>query len=118
MNAPFASRKVNSNNHSGNNGIHWDKLNYKWHTRISFKGSRIYLGSYKDYEDAVTTRTSAEKICSLFEDLGAEGVHVINRGTKEESLCGIIAKFGTEFTVKIQTNSCRTRDLNTVGGGL
>jgi hypothetical protein len=44
--------KVRKDNTSGVRGIHWQKKANKWHCQIQYNGKKIYLGLYKDLEDA------------------------------------------------------------------
>lgn len=51
---------VRANNTSGVTGVHWRKDMGKWCARIKKCGKTIYLGSYKNKEDAVSARIKAE----------------------------------------------------------
>mgnify|MGYP000062528059 CR=1 FL=1 len=52
-----------SNNHSGFQGVSWDKSRRRWAPEIRFNGSRCHLGRYKNKEDAIFVRDLAERIC-------------------------------------------------------
>lgn len=53
------------NNTSGVPGVEWSKFKNRWRATICFKGRRRYLGSYRDFDDAVKARKRAEE--ELFE---------------------------------------------------
>jgi DUF4097 and DUF4098 domain-containing protein YvlB len=48
------------NNTSGHVGVHWYKGQKKWCANIESNGKKIYLGSFKEKEDAVKARKEAE----------------------------------------------------------
>lgn len=49
-----------SNNTSGVPGVDWVPSKGLWRAAICFKGKRHYLGSYREFEDAVKARKQAE----------------------------------------------------------
>lgn len=49
------------NNTSGVRGVHWKSRNGKWRAVLDFKGKRYELGMYKNFEDAVNARRTAEE---------------------------------------------------------
>lgn len=49
-----------SNNTSGVKGVYWHKSREKWMALITVSKRRIYLGSFKDKEDAIKARKNAE----------------------------------------------------------
>jgi len=49
-------RLLRNTNTSGYEGINWKKKDKRWHARICIKGKRIYIGSFKNIEDAVKAR--------------------------------------------------------------
>jgi len=53
--------KLRRDNSSGVKGVNWCNTNNTWIARIQVNGSRIYLGEFKNFEDAVKTRKEAEK---------------------------------------------------------
>ena len=55
------NRGPNKNNKSGLKGVSWHKKNSTWIAHISFSGKKIYLGSFKDKEEAVQARLLKEK---------------------------------------------------------
>ena len=55
------TRTVRSNNTSGVPGVDWMAKKGLWRATICFKGKRRYLGSYKQFEDAVQARKRAEE---------------------------------------------------------
>ena len=48
------------NNTSGHVGVHWCKKAKKWCASIQPNGKKIYLGYFKEKEDAIKTRKEAE----------------------------------------------------------
>jgi len=50
------NQRKKRNNTSGYVGVIWCKRNKAWTTQITSKNKRIYLGSYKEIEDAVKAR--------------------------------------------------------------
>jgi len=55
------TRKANKTNKSGIKGVHWDKSKSKWMANIGHKGKTIYLGRFKNIEDAAAARKAAEE---------------------------------------------------------
>ena len=51
---------LQSNNTSGCTGVIWNKHRNTWMATIKYNNKRIYLGSYKIFEDAVKARKEAE----------------------------------------------------------
>ena len=49
------------NNNSGINGVSWFKRNKKWVARIRVNGKELYLGIFKDINDATEARRRAEE---------------------------------------------------------
>ena len=54
------AKTVRCNNTSGVPGVDWLAKKQRWRATICFKGTRHYLGSYKNYEDAVRARKMGE----------------------------------------------------------
>lgn len=54
------SRKYRKDNKSGFRGVYQMK-NQKYRVSIGFKGKRYYVGTYKDYDEAVRARLAAEE---------------------------------------------------------
>lgn len=55
------STKLISTNTSGCRGVYYDKRSGLWRARLKFKGRLMDFGSYKDFDDAVRARKSAER---------------------------------------------------------
>lgn len=55
------ARTVRRNNTSGVPGVDWRPSKGSWRASICFKGKRYYLGSYRQFEDAVQARKRAER---------------------------------------------------------
>lgn len=53
--------KLSVSNTSGCRGVSWRHKDRKWSARISLGGQRIFLGEFKDREDAVKAYTAASK---------------------------------------------------------
>lgn len=56
-----AMNKKREGNYSGVVGVRWNKQSRKWDARITFKGKAIFLGSFKDIDDAEKARKEAEE---------------------------------------------------------
>lgn len=54
------SEKPPKNNTSGVKGVTWDKETHKWYAYISIHRRRISLGRFKDFDEAVKARKTAE----------------------------------------------------------
>lgn len=52
--------KIPKNNKSGHVGVCWRKETRKWVSSISTDHGRVYIGSFNEYDDAVTARKSFE----------------------------------------------------------
>ena len=57
----LTSTKLISTNTSGCRGVYFDKHSGLWRARLKFKGKLMNFGSYKNFEDAVKARKSAEQ---------------------------------------------------------
>ena len=66
----LAKRRLRRNNTSGVTGVEWRSSKNCWRATICFKGKRIYLGSYHNFDDAVKARKRAEE--KLFDAFLAE----------------------------------------------
>ena len=54
------NKSLQRNNKSSVHGVHFMKRINKWSVRIGVEGKRKYLGVYKDFDEAVAVRKSAE----------------------------------------------------------
>lgn len=54
------NKSVRRNNSCGVTGVDWLTAKHLWRASICFKGRRYYLGSFKQFEDAVSARKRAE----------------------------------------------------------
>lgn len=54
------NRKLSTRNTSGCVGVTWKKQDKAWQSQISVSGKYIYLGQFKDKEDAIAARKAAE----------------------------------------------------------
>lgn len=57
----ISNQKLQSNNTSGCKGVSFDSSVNLWKAYITFKGTRYYLGGYREKEDAIAARKEAEK---------------------------------------------------------
>ena len=55
------SDKPGSANTSGCRGVYFDKRTGLWRARLKFKGKMMNFGSYKNFDDAVNARKTAEQ---------------------------------------------------------
>lgn len=55
------NRKVSKNNKSGVSGVYFCNTWKKWKAQITFYKTKINLGVFQNYEDAVNARLNAEK---------------------------------------------------------
>ena len=53
------NRKLSSNNVSGKSGVWWNKN--RWEVVIVFDNQRIYIGRFKNFDDAVDARIKYEE---------------------------------------------------------
>lgn len=55
------NRTKQSNNTSGVTGVYWDTTRQRWYAEIMINKSKIYLGVFVKFEDAVKARKEAEE---------------------------------------------------------
>ena len=67
LSALVSSKNPHSNNSSGHTGVYFDKRTEKWQAYINFQKKRYHLGLFKNKEQAIRARKSAEK--KLFDPL-------------------------------------------------
>lgn len=53
-------KRLASNNKTGVTGVRWDQHSSRYKAQISFKGRQIHLGTFKDFDSAVSSRLLAE----------------------------------------------------------
>lgn len=73
---------LHSNNTSGYTGVTWDKRNNKWIAQIKLNYKNIFLGRYKNIDDAIKARQEAEEI--YFGEWSYRNSQMIARGGKNE----------------------------------
>lgn len=56
------NKDVYRNSTSGVRGVHWHNRSAKWYAQIGHNKRSIFLGSYPDFDSAVTARKAAEKL--------------------------------------------------------
>ena len=61
---------LRSNNRSGQVGVSWSKAEQKWKVLIWRKGRPICLGTFADFDHAVTARKDAEVRYGFHENHG------------------------------------------------
>ena len=64
------NQKIYSNNTSGVIGVSWCETKNKWKVQISGNKKRIYLGLFKNFNEAVRARKNAEVIYGYHENHG------------------------------------------------
>lgn len=55
------NRQIKPSNKFNCNGVYYSKSRHKWIAQITFNGDTIYLGSYDNIDDAITSRKKAEE---------------------------------------------------------
>lgn len=67
-------RKTKANK-SGAVGVCWDKSRDMWYANIRFRGKQYNLGRFKDFDDAVKARETAEQKVrkQIAKEIEAEG---------------------------------------------
>ncbi len=60
------------NNKSGFNGVSWCEPVKKWQTQIQVNGKLIYIGSYKDKNEAICARLHANRLYKFHANHGKE----------------------------------------------
>jgi tyrosyl-tRNA synthetase len=55
------NKSLQKNNTSGVTGVSWHSRDNIWEVHIRYKGKQIYLGRYKDFNEAVKARKEAEE---------------------------------------------------------
>jgi len=55
------NRRVLKNNKTGFSGVNWNKQSEKYEANITVDKKRIYLGKYKNLDDAINARLEAER---------------------------------------------------------
>ena len=58
--------KMRKDNLSGVRGVYWNAIAKKWHCQIQFNGKKIYLGLFKELDDAKNTIELHQKKLSNF----------------------------------------------------
>lgn len=64
------NRRISPDHMSGKMGVRWDKFSRRWISSITNDGKKIYLGSFKLFDDAVRVREEAEKKYFFHENHG------------------------------------------------
>lgn len=66
----FKNQRIAKNNKSGLIGVYWNKNIKKWHARIGVNKTKIHLGYFDDWFDAVCARKSADIIYKFHKNHG------------------------------------------------
>ena len=53
------NRSIHPNNTSGTTGVFWNKNDEVWHVKIGLNYKRLYLGSFKDKNEAISVALNA-----------------------------------------------------------
>ena len=88
MKNSYSTRKVQKNSFSGYTGIYWNKKSRNWMAKINYKGSSIYIGTYKDIDDAIAARKKTEQGCETFKQLEVPEFEIMRY---EDSPCYLYA---------------------------
>lgn len=64
------NQAIKINNKSGCPGVYWKVPNKKYEVTIRANGKSLYLGLYRDYEEAVKVRKAAERQYGYHENTG------------------------------------------------
>jgi len=62
--------RLRDNNTSGRIGVSWAQRDKRWRAAIQVNGKMIYIGNFKEFEDAVKAREIAEKHYGFHENHG------------------------------------------------
>ena len=54
------NQQISKNNSSGTTGVSWHKNNNQWQALITFNRKTFYIGSFKEKDDAIKARKTAE----------------------------------------------------------
>lgn len=54
------NKTLHANNRSGRTGIHWHARERKWRVKISANGRQVEIGSFKEFDAALSARSAAE----------------------------------------------------------
>ncbi len=112
MSATFANRKVYYYNYSGCKGIHWDKFRCKWCAKISTKGQTLFLGRFKDFDDAVEVREKGEAAISLLKSMDASSINILIVENGNKIISGTLPKNGFNFKLEVEIDLPRTSDFH------
>lgn len=64
------NQKLSNINKSGHAGVCWIENRQRWHAQIAEGGRRIFLGRFKDKNDAISARETAEREFGYHENHG------------------------------------------------
>ena len=96
-------------------GVHWDDGRSKWFTKIHINGTSLFLGRFKDFDDAVEVRKKAEAAISLLKSVDAMNIHIPSVENGNKVLAGILPKNGFNFKFELQIK--KTVPVSNVAGG-
>jgi len=98
MSYSYVNSKLRSNNRSGHVGVHFEQRSKRWIATIKVLGKRLYIGSYKDKEDAVIARTKIAYSLDVMQRLGVSSISMCTVVTTK-SLSGIIPENGASMHI-------------------
>lgn len=85
------NKKIQKNNKTGCTGVTWHKRDQIWESYISIDNERIYLGRFKNFNDAVNSRKQAEE--ELFKDYSrSNSIKLFNINNKKGVADGVMEK--------------------------
>jgi len=91
-------------NNSGCIGVHWNKNKSVWVSKITYKRHSLFLGSYQSFDEAVRSRRMSEYMISMFKNLEATNIQVLERSDKYISFRLIISENEVDITIYRQKN--------------
>lgn len=66
------NKRIGKNNTSGVPGVHFRTADRRWVASVKVDNKRIYLGSFKNFDEAVAARRAAEKVHGFHENHGKD----------------------------------------------
>lgn len=72
------NQSLYKNSKTGVAGVNWNKFARKWHSRIKFDGKTIHLGTYHDFDEAVSVRRAKESELGFHPNHGARKIEQVN----------------------------------------
>lgn len=101
------------NNSSGVTGVSWNKHNSMWRAKCNYNNKTSYLGSFKDFKDAVSVRQGAEKAFLILNELKSKPltIKVVGASSSDVYIRGVIPKTGLELKIKLLVDNPEPREV-------